>query len=55
MKFIGRMDHLAKTRNLAETKVEDSDSLNLEDTLETFWKILKDTCRRIGWFKNGEG
>ena len=30
MKLIGRMDHLAKTRNLAETKLEDSDSLNLE-------------------------
>ena len=33
MKLIGRMDHLAKTRNLAETKLEDSDSLNLEKIL----------------------
>ena len=45
------MEHLTKTRNLVETKLEDSDSLNLEDTQETFWKF----CRKLGWFKNGDG
>ena len=38
------MEHLTKTRNLAETKLEDNDSVNLEDTLETFWKF----CKKLG-------